>query len=487
MAQICKEIDEWIEEQISKPVDEWVEKTEQVCKDWPWPLDWICKAVTTLVKIVTYVIEMVGRWVTRTVCTVVVAVVDLIVDIFTGLWDVIAGIFTLDWARILDGLGTIFGGIIGFVGTIIRVALLGDTIDFIIGEWKESELKAHIRKLLEEKYEGNTLDEIKDALSLEHGAFGFRLKADAVRTIFDSEFRSNPDLPPDLWRFHNAGSINLFVLCGFEFESYWNRSRHIALQKGLIVAGGGGLLSGSESFTISRKDLEDYINNQGNSKIQFFMVSMTESCLDTKLSIASEVGRDIGLILSWNKSKVEVNKLSHIINAGINGDATSDGQVQLLNEKLARTLKTINLNDAIHQLCKPVSVGVFRYIDFKLNGLSTPLFDSNCFECVDCDEKIMGLRGEEVSGTTFRDRRPDFVWKYVPIHELGHYFGLCHVGSGLDRIMYSPRGSGWFSWRLLYEYLYFSGRPSFILEEAKHVWNYIIKNFDADCLRQRHE
>jgi hypothetical protein len=53
------------------------------------------------------VVVKVGKWVVRTVCKIVGAVVRFIADFFTGLWDVIAGIFTLDWRRILDGIGKI--------------------------------------------------------------------------------------------------------------------------------------------------------------------------------------------------------------------------------------------------------------------------------------------------------------------------------------------------------------------------------------------
>jgi hypothetical protein len=66
------------------------------------------------------------------------------------------------------------------------------------------------------------------------------------------------------------------------------------------------------------------------------------------------------------------------------------------------------------------------------------------------------------------DRLPDLVWRYVQIHEMGHYFGLCHV-DGLNRIMYTANAienkSAW-DWWLIPDYLYLNGGPTFVFDEA---------------------
>jgi hypothetical protein len=66
----CIEVQEWIEEEISKPIEEWVEKTEEKCKKRPWydPRRWLCWLVTTLTKVVTWVLVKVGKWFVRTIC-----------------------------------------------------------------------------------------------------------------------------------------------------------------------------------------------------------------------------------------------------------------------------------------------------------------------------------------------------------------------------------------------------------------------------------
>lgn len=164
MAIECVEQQEWIEEEISKPVDEWVEKTEKKCKKRHWydPRRWLCWLVTTLVKVVVWVIVKVGKWVVRTVCKVVGAVVNFIRDFFTGLWDVIVGIFTLDWRRIVDGIIQIVAGFIDFLFTILRVLFLLDTLDYIITEIQRGQLRAYVRTKLGFKYSGQEFQDIVD-------------------------------------------------------------------------------------------------------------------------------------------------------------------------------------------------------------------------------------------------------------------------------------------------------------------------------------
>ena len=126
---------------------------------------------------------------------------------------------------------------------------------------------------------------------------------------------------------------------------------------------------------------------------------------------------------------------------------------------------------ARQDLAEIVAVGVCRYRG-KLNGLASPLFGSAC-----------GLRASRASGVTFTDRLPDLIWRYVLVHELGHYFGLCHV-DGLERIMFAT-GEGPLSWSTLPRYIYLSGEPTFTFDEAKAAWDFIIEHFPPSALMTR--
>ena len=142
---------------------------------------------------------------------------------------------------------------------------------------------------------------------------------------------------------------------------------------------------------------------------------------------------------------------------------------------LGRHDKSTNPQGATADLCHPVVAGVFRYTD-ELRGLANTLHGTRC-----------GLTGRNTSGATFIDNRPDQVWKYVPIHELGHYFGLCHT-DGVDRIMFSPRQNTWWrGWLIPRAVLnvYLNGEPTFTLSEAMDVWSYIVEHFAPQCLGAR--
>lgn len=84
---ICREIQEAIEEKVWKPVDDWVKRTEQRCKEYEWydPRGWICWLVVILVKIVKWVLDVIVRYVFRTVCEILVFVLNVAAAIWNFL------------------------------------------------------------------------------------------------------------------------------------------------------------------------------------------------------------------------------------------------------------------------------------------------------------------------------------------------------------------------------------------------------------------
>ncbi|MBM0226882.1 MULTISPECIES: hypothetical protein [Micromonospora] len=477
MALVCTEITEWVEEEVSKPVEEWEERQEKKCKDYPWydPRGWVCWFVTYFVKVVRWVIVKVGKWVVRTVCKLVGVVVEAVVDIAAGLWDVVIGIVTLDWRRILDGLlRAVIGLVLGII-RLARIVFLGDTIDYIIEEINRERLRRYVRGLLEAKYSGDTLTEIKEAIRLDHGAFGLRLHGTAYRTTLDSETPS-PREPavPNLVVLHEQGAINLRELCGFEFpEGFWNRKRYKTLKKGTVLGGGGG---GEFDNPISADELDTYLNSRGAQGPAFIVLPMRDGALDTKVATAREKGRELALMLDFDQETREVTDPDHIVHKGYDRPDAHPALTRFLKDVIGRHDKTTDPDGATADLCHPVAVGVFRYTD-TLRGLANNLHESAC-----------GLSGKNTSGVTFIDNTPDQIWKYVPIHELGHTFGLCHT-DGVDRIMYSPKTNTWWrKWYLIPRTIlsvYLDGEPTFTFDEAKAAWDYIVAHFAPQCLGAR--
>ena len=495
MAIDCIETQEWIEEEISKPVDQWAEKTVEKCKKRKWydPRRWLCYLVTTLVKVVIWVLVKVGKWVVRTVCKVVGTILDFIRNFATGLWDFIAGIFTLDWRRILDGLIEMLASLVDTLLKLARVAILLDTLDYIITEIRRNQLKAYVRTKLSFKYTGQEFQDIVDNLRIDHGAFGYRIPMRAIRTFLDSETPSptEPDTP-NLVVLDESKAINLRELCGFDFtEGFWNRKRYKTLKKGLVATGGGG---GEIDNPISEDELNTYLTSRGVQGPKFIVLCMRDGVLRTKLRAAEVKGREIGLMPKWTEETQAVTLPQHIKHNGFDTSRAAISLVSFLADVILRKKKIRNppppngdgvvtdKTEALSDLCTPVAVGIFRYTD-GLRGISACLEGSPC-----------GQHTHDASGVTFIDNKPDIVWKYVPIHELGHYFGLCHV-HGADRIMYCPReDKGWwnklkgaFTWRTLYSLILIKGEPSFTLDEGMEAWDYIIEHFPAHCLGSKVE
>jgi len=494
MAIECVEQQEWIEEEISKPVDTWVEDTQTKCKKRHWydPRSWFCWLVTTLVKAIVWVVVKVGKWVVRTVCKVVGTIVDFLGDLFTGLWDMIVGIFTLDWRRFLDGLIQIVAGFVDSFLKLLRVLFLIDTLDYIITEIQRNQLKAYVRTKLGFKYSGQDFQDIVDNLRIDHGAFGYRIPMRAIRTYLDSETPS-PDEPdvPNLVVLNEKGAINLRELCGFDFtEGFWNRKRYKTLKKGLHATGGGG---GEVDNPISEDELDTYLSSRRAEGPKFIVLCMRDGVLDTKLRAAELKGRELGLMPKWERETQEVTLPEHIKHKGTTPAVQTKELVKFLIDPIKRKAKIhddpntpmdeTDETAALGDLCTPVAVGIFRYTE-TLRGITACLEGSPCKPAVG---------SHDVSGLTFIDNKPDIVWKYVPIHELGHYFGLCHV-EGVDRIMFTPKGpqgqslSKWelikksLTWRTLYSLVIIKGEPSFTLDEGMQTWDYIIEHFPPACL-----
>jgi len=166
-----------------------------------------------------------------------------------------------------------------------------------------------------------------------------------------------------------------------------------------------------------------------------------------------------------------VTEAGHIVHNGFDTGQASASLVRFLVQIIGRTDRTANVpasaQAAVSELCHPVVVGVFRYTD-TLRGIAASLDASSC------------QSRHNASGATFIDNLPDDIWKYVPIHELGHCFGLCHV-DGLDRIMVSSRENSLWSWSILWNWCV-RGEPYFTLDEAKSSWGYIVEHFAPECL-----
>jgi hypothetical protein len=88
-----------------------------------------------------------------------------------------------------------------------------------------------------------------------------------------------------------------------------------------------------------------------------------------------------------------------------------------------------------------------------------------------------------VSVGSYRDVWPDFVFRTVPAHEIGHLMGLCHDGHNLSHIMFSDKKGQGTTFRpdTVFARYYLNGEPVFSLEDAKSAWRFIVDQM-PECL-----
>ena len=100
MGMICIKSSSWVVQDVLQPIDDWVQKTEQKCKKWPWPLNWICDAVTFLVKVTIWITIHITVEVNKFICTVITGLIGLILYPFAAAIDSLCQkCYAMDWVK----------------------------------------------------------------------------------------------------------------------------------------------------------------------------------------------------------------------------------------------------------------------------------------------------------------------------------------------------------------------------------------------------
>lgn len=451
MAQkYCHQVGEWIEDNVSQQVRKCVKRK---CNWWCACCNkWLCGLV--------WIVVTVAKWVVTTVCEILGDAFDLVVAVFTGGWDIIAGIFTWDWVRVWDGFMNILGAFGGLLGDLIRAmtpcGLIGAFRDSV-NKWR---LIDYVEGLIDKAERFNEEDrrQTKEALGITSGGFGLRLTVQSYRGYVRSDYTQPGEILPALavWNSDTNPNthVDLKLLAGYSWDKFFRRGQP-------DVRGDDG--------SISESDIDAYLSDPASRK--FSIYAMKDSAQLARIHAIQTKGDTIGL-----KLVVDLNDV--LFTEPTQARAVSS-PLGVVNNLAAAPFNRPphNSPQAVNVLCSPIVVATFLFRDNSFSGFSAHLFASTCLD---------GSNFEASGGTgaEYRHRLPDFSSTYVAIHELGHTFGLCHV-DGLDRIMVSPRTHSWWSGWLLPEYVCFSGEPRFVHDEAKKVWDYIIAHFPTNCLTHR--
>jgi hypothetical protein len=456
MAQkYCYQIGEWVEDNVSQEVEQCVKRK---CK-------WWCACCNKWFCFLVWVIVTVVKWVVQTVCEILGDAFDLIVAIVKGGWDIIAGIFTWDWGRVWDGFLEIVGAAGGLLGDIIRTVVfpcgLYGAFRESVNKWR---LIGYVEDLIDksDRFSDEDRRQIKGAIGINGSGFGLRLTMKSYRGYVRSDYIAPGDTVPALVRWNNdanpATRVDLKILAGFDWTTFGQMGRP-------DVRGDNG--------SISEADIEEYLTDPSSNSFSIYALSDSE-LLDRIHNIQIK-GDTIGLKLVVDLEDVQLTQPTQA-----RAIPTSRGVIDNLAAPPFNRPPFDNSPDksqAASVLCTPVVFGTFLFRQNHFTGYSACLFPSTCL-----DGGPFGNDGG--TGGEYRQRVPNWVSTWAPIHEMGHTFGLCHV-DGFNRIMVSTNDHSWWSGWLLWEFLCFSGEPQFIYDEAKKVWDYIVEHFPTDCLANR--
>lgn len=548
--ETCDEVRQWVEEQVQQPVEQWISEQEQRCRNWPWPLNWLCEVVTILVKVIVWVVVTVGKWVVTIVCQIVTIVVGIIVTFvlrvigwfvtfvvclftdplealksFRDLWGIVVdtvgqifdfvdvllgdvvGILT-DVENLIDSLASSLGwlgvvlgilkgliqlirewvsiirdavksvkeivtGILGLnlckilrgganlgaaagrgllatgFGLLLPVRVVGAVVGGVRDEVHQHELEVVIQNAVNNAFGAGSARAQRafDAIGFTVRPMGLIFRADARRMFLDSDAAT-----PDVRALHNSGVINLWALAG-----------HLSDCGGLINEPDGQVVYAGTDLQVSYADIETYLAEGPGSVPRFHVFAISRKKFRDHLEVANRRAAALGVRLFFRKiGQIAATSADHVpLNCS---DVTPPGDA--VQQAIFQTMGRTGISDDLSRI---PTVSHFHYV-------TRPSTGSEPFGLASWWRPSINNAGR--SGVTYRNRTPDWAFRFVLAHELGHYWGLNHSDrSGnprsLDQIMYAPSTGTGIDLNAVAEYLLLNGEPRFTLDDARTAWDWI--------------
>lgn len=379
---------------------------------------------------------------------VVAKFVDIVGGLLDAVGDIVIGLITGNLCRVSAGITNLGVGI----GRVILTAV-GGLFGILSGgrrgfEWGETRMI--VERALEQTF---PRDEARLRRNLERvriSAYpmGLPMTIDARRMVIrSSEFlralHNDDDIIFDLYAIAGHGSD-----CG---AGWATSTRRI----------GGEVVYRGTGTRVSYSDLNAFLRDGPDAAPPFDVYPITLAAYRRYLAFARDRGHRLGVDLRYELiNDYEVTDRSQIpLPTGAGFDAATF-------TPFGRT------GTAADPLVTIPALAIFFYDDETSNGLASwwrpPPYVTPCSSGGDPD----GYRS--FSGVTFLERTPDWVFKSVLIHEIGHYLGLCHDNhDGLEHIMFSPRENEFVTFGTVWAYLGLAAEPEFVRADVEETWRWI--------------
>lgn len=391
--------------------------------------------------IVKGIIQMVREW------------VDIVRGFLSSIKEILIGILSLNLCGLIRGvtnLGTTLGrGLLasGFAPVFGPLAIWVRAAGYVAGGLRDSVIRRlaedAIRVAVEEAFGAGSE---RAARALEKiGADGLAFTADARRLFVSSHGRLN------LRDLHRSGAINLYRLAGYQSDC-----------GGLVNEPEGEVVYAGSDLRVTYADLGAYLDYGPERIPEFRAYGITRKRFRSHLEIARRKSAALGIRLFFPTiGELEATSAQHVPLNAHEDNPPSDVVQQNLFRVMGRT------GTSTDDLSVLPTLAHFHYVrknDRELFGLTS------WFRPAD--------RDVGASGVTYRNLSPDWGFRWVLVHEMGHYWGLNHGTSddadrSMDEIMFAPSDGKRFSASMVFEYLILGGEPRFALDDVRVAWDWI--------------
>jgi hypothetical protein len=418
-------------------------------------------------------------------------IVGGILHIVKDVAGIVGSILRLDLPGLIDAVLHLLIDVGIFILDVLRTVLLGFFIGHIVENFERNSLRRFVNRLLRDNFAEPRRTQVRNALRMSDPLWGLRPHVTHKTLVMES-----PAMP--LAAMHNNGDLDLFSMAGLlSFDSFQLFQPRFTV-KWLDE-------KGSEStFPASRYHIAKFLET-GQPNLRIY--AQTASELRDRIQFASKHFNGMGIRPTWNhfitvpqrtplatRSITQVSEFNLIC---LRDFLDADGNVAIETDDLGQFLNDTGLKDPTEGETHITSITPFhvlvQVIDADGNltssddffgdtagrdiqegefaeGCQTPNRNDECCILVQRTKD----RSQLGSGVAMRNVYPGYFSKMVMAHEMGHYFGLCHINhNGVQNIMFSnaAHNSIW-DWGLFGYYL--NAEPYFTSRDKRNVWRFIV-------------
>lgn len=408
---------------------------------------------------------------------VVKGVAVIIVDYLNLLRDqgaIIGSLLRLDFAHVIDEVTNLIIDGVGMLVDVFRFVTGGTIVGGFIDSYVRDDLRQFVLSLVTTAFTGQRRTDIISRLGLTHGAWGLPFNATHRVFVMDSN-------TIDLRAMHNDDhTIDLFALAGVLSFNSFQAFRPRTFVKVMNRAGQ------ALPFPANRYNISKFLEGDNNIRLQVF--ALKSRAFTQNMRIAARAFKRMGVNITWR----ELTPISLYASENPHFLPSAD-QFQLdignLNndDTLDVFFNTSGLKPAGEDENPVIAAAAFHYaLDSKNHEgfgktcgrnitegggpCATPARTDACCSVV---RRFASDRTPLGSGVVYRDQYPFYVFKHVLTHEMGHYFGLCHIThDGFQDIMFTVATQAVLSPALLR--FYYQQQPTFTNIDGQNCWRFIV-------------